>query len=152
MTAGGAVLPDETKTDSFTEFVSNVEGKLRHALTAAFGDEQGREAVAEALAYGWEHWDHLQDMDNPAGYRVERRLEDDEPAVALAARLHRDAVVGGNRLIDRTIVLAQRLHHRIGRLRPQAGAALDVGEEEGDHAIGQLGHPCGGYQRGPYQV
>ena len=60
--------PDETKTDSFTEFVSNVEGRLRHALTAAFGSERGREAVAEALAYGWEHWDHLRSMDNPAGY------------------------------------------------------------------------------------
>jgi len=67
-TVGGAVLPDETKTDSFTEFVSNVEGRLRHALTAAFGVEHGREAVAEALAYGWEHWDHIEGMDNPAGY------------------------------------------------------------------------------------
>jgi len=65
---GGALLSDETKTDSFTEFVSNVEGNLRYALTAAFGAEQGREAVAEALAYGWEHWDHLQGMENPAGY------------------------------------------------------------------------------------
>ena len=62
------MLFDETKTDSFTEFVSNVEAKLRHALTAAFGAEQGREAVAEALAYGWEHWDRLSGMDNPAGY------------------------------------------------------------------------------------
>jgi DNA-directed RNA polymerase specialized sigma24 family protein len=65
---GGALLSDETKTDSFTEFVSTVEGNLRYALTAAFGAEQGREAVAEALAYGWEHWDHLQGMENPAGY------------------------------------------------------------------------------------
>lgn len=66
---GGAVLqPDETKTDAFTEFVSNIEAKLRHGLTAAFGAEHGREAVAEALAYGWEHWDHLEGMENPAGY------------------------------------------------------------------------------------
>jgi RNA polymerase sigma-70 factor (ECF subfamily) len=68
-TVGGTVLqPDETKTHSFTEFVSIVEGKLRHALTAAHGVEDGREAVAEALAYGWEHWDHIQGMDNPVGY------------------------------------------------------------------------------------
>ncbi len=60
--------PDETKSDSFTEFVSKEEGKLRHALTAAYGVEDGREAVAEALAYGWEHWDHIQGMDNPVGY------------------------------------------------------------------------------------
>jgi DNA-directed RNA polymerase specialized sigma24 family protein len=70
---GGAVLPkemktDETRTDSFTEFVSEVERGLRHALTANFGAEHGREAVAEALAYGWEHWDRIEGMDNPAGY------------------------------------------------------------------------------------
>ena len=62
------MLPDDTKTDSFTQFVSTVEVKLRHALTAAFGVERGREAVAEALAYGWEHWAHVEGMDNPAGY------------------------------------------------------------------------------------
>ena len=67
------MVPDETKTvetktDSFVEFVSDVEGGLRHAMTAAFGTERGREAVAEALAYGWEHWDHIEGMDNPAGY------------------------------------------------------------------------------------
>jgi RNA polymerase sigma-70 factor (ECF subfamily) len=62
------VLADETMTDSFTEFVSEAEPKLRHALTASFGPERGREALAEALAYGWEHWGHVEGMDNPAGY------------------------------------------------------------------------------------
>jgi DNA-directed RNA polymerase specialized sigma24 family protein len=67
-TVQGFVLIDQTKTDSFTEFVANVESKLRHALTASFGVENGREALAEALAYGWEHWEHIQGMDNPGGY------------------------------------------------------------------------------------
>lgn len=62
------MLPDETKTDAFTLFVSQVEDKLRFALTAALGTECGREAAAEALAYGWEHWDRVRDADNPAGY------------------------------------------------------------------------------------
>lgn len=62
------MLSDETKADSFTEFFSEVERNLRHALTAAFGADHGREAVAEALAYGWEHWDRIQSMENPAGY------------------------------------------------------------------------------------
>ena len=62
------MLPDETKTDAFTEFVSQVEDKLRFALTAALGTEYGREAAAEALAYGWEHWDQLQEANNPSGY------------------------------------------------------------------------------------
>ena len=62
------VLPDETKADSFTGFVAHKERQLRHALTAAYGYERGREAAAEALAYGWEHWERVSRMDNPGGY------------------------------------------------------------------------------------
>lgn len=62
------MLSDETKADSFTEFVVGTEARLRHALTAAFGPERGREGAAEALAYGWEHWDRIGKMENPAGY------------------------------------------------------------------------------------
>ena len=28
----------------------------------------GREAAAEALAYGWQHWDRVGAMSNPSGY------------------------------------------------------------------------------------
>ena len=59
---------EETKASAFTAFVTDSERRLRHALTAAFGPERGREAAAEALAYGWEHWDRISQMDNPAGY------------------------------------------------------------------------------------
>lgn len=62
------MLRDRTGADSFTEFVRRVEPGLRRALTAGFGDEVGREATAEALAYGWEHWERVGGMDNPAGY------------------------------------------------------------------------------------
>jgi len=62
------VLAEDKMTHSFTKFVSSAEAKLRHALTASFGPEHGREALAEALAYGWEHWAHIEVMDNPAGY------------------------------------------------------------------------------------
>jgi len=54
--------------EAFTAFVKEVEPRLRHALVAVFGQEQGREATAEALAYGWEHWDRVGRMENPAGY------------------------------------------------------------------------------------
>ena len=62
------MIPDRTKTDAFTVFVSRVEHKLRYALTAALGIDLGREAAAEALAYGWEHWDRVRETENPAGY------------------------------------------------------------------------------------
>jgi len=62
------VLADETKPDSFTEFMSRYEVKLRQSLTAAFGVERGVEGTADALAYGWEHWARVSAMENPAGY------------------------------------------------------------------------------------
>ena len=62
------VIPDQTRSDLFTEFVSDVEGRLRQTLTSALGPEFGREAAAEALAYGWEHWDRISEMENPVGY------------------------------------------------------------------------------------
>jgi RNA polymerase sigma-70 factor (ECF subfamily) len=62
------LLPEDTKADSFVEFVTITESRLRVALSAAHGPERGREAAAEALTYGWEHWDRINTMDNPAGY------------------------------------------------------------------------------------
>lgn len=53
---------------SFTEFVRETEPRLKLALSAAFGRELGVEATAHALAYGWEHWDRVRDLPNPAGY------------------------------------------------------------------------------------
>jgi len=61
-------LTTSSVADAFTEFVRDVEPKLRLALIAAFGVEAGVEATAEALAYGWEHWDTLRSRPNPAGY------------------------------------------------------------------------------------
>jgi RNA polymerase sigma-70 factor (ECF subfamily) len=80
----------------FREFVLEAEPRLRRALIAAYGTERGREAVAEALAYAWEHWPKVIAMDNPVGYlyRVGRsrtrsrqvrplfqRADNSEPAV-----------------------------------------------------------------------
>lgn len=53
---------------SFTDFVRDVEPRLKRALVAAFGPEVGGEATAEALAFGWEHWDRVKATPNPAGY------------------------------------------------------------------------------------
>ena len=59
---------DETLIGSFTEFVSDLEPRLRRALCVALGRDIGLEATAEALAYGWEHWDRVRKMKNPSGY------------------------------------------------------------------------------------
>ncbi len=62
------MVPDETLVDSFTEFVKKTEPHLQRALCIALGGDVGREATADALAHGWEHWDRVRVMDNPAGY------------------------------------------------------------------------------------
>jgi DNA-directed RNA polymerase specialized sigma24 family protein len=54
--------------EDFEAFVREAEPRLRRALVAAFGPEQGRDAAAEALAYAWEHWDRLSGLANLPGY------------------------------------------------------------------------------------
>lgn len=61
-------LSGDTITDSYADFVAQVERRLRQALSASLGSELGAEAAAEALAYGWEHWPRLRTMESPAGY------------------------------------------------------------------------------------
>lgn len=53
---------------SFEAFVADAEPRLRRALVAAYGPERGRDAVAEALAYAWEHWHRLGEIENLPGY------------------------------------------------------------------------------------
>ena len=57
-----------TLAEMFEEFLEGAESRLRHAFVARFGPDVGRDAAAEALAYGWEHWDRVGAMDNPTGY------------------------------------------------------------------------------------
>ncbi|MDJ0770068.1 MAG: sigma-70 family RNA polymerase sigma factor [Ilumatobacter sp.] len=53
---------------TYEEFVERTSARLRAALVAAYGPDVGADAAAEALAYGFEHWDRLSAMENPAGY------------------------------------------------------------------------------------
>lgn len=64
----GRLLSDQAAADSYSDLVSRLEPRLRRALTAAFGVELGREAAAEALAYGWQHWERIRTLENPSGY------------------------------------------------------------------------------------
>ena len=59
---------DNSREQEFEEFVRAQEPKLRRALVAAYGFEQGREATAESLAWAWEHWSQTKALDNPVGY------------------------------------------------------------------------------------
>lgn len=54
--------------DGFATFMHDAEPRLRRALVAAYGSQRGRDATAEGLAWGWEHWDRVREMQNPVGY------------------------------------------------------------------------------------
>jgi DNA-directed RNA polymerase specialized sigma24 family protein len=62
------VLREETKQAEYAVFVREHDLRLRQALSSAYGPDLGREAAAEAFAYGWEHWERVAVMDNPIGY------------------------------------------------------------------------------------
>lgn len=85
-------MDPDVASEEFEVFVKKAEPRLRRSLCAAYGAELGREATAEALAYGWEHWDRVQAMTNSIGYlfrvgqsrvrRLRRRLRAVEPTGA----------------------------------------------------------------------
>jgi DNA-directed RNA polymerase specialized sigma24 family protein len=54
--------------DSFEQFVRRVEPRLHDALSATLGNDRGRDATVEVLAYAWEHWHRVSEMKNPEGY------------------------------------------------------------------------------------
>ena len=63
----GLVLFDDDE-QGFRAFVASVEPPLRRALMAQHGPDRGREAAAEALAFAWEHWSMVRQLNNPSGY------------------------------------------------------------------------------------
>ena len=52
----------------FRAWVAVAEPRLRRAYAGVRGPDDARDAVAEALAYAWEHWDRVAAMDNGVGY------------------------------------------------------------------------------------
>lgn len=62
------MLPDDTIVDSFTQWAHSAEAPLRHALTASFGPQIGKDAATDALSHAWEHWERVQTRANPLGY------------------------------------------------------------------------------------
>ena len=61
-------MRQESVHNDFTAFVRVAEPKLSYALAAAYGGQVGKDATADALAYAWEHWEQIKEMDNPSGY------------------------------------------------------------------------------------
>ena len=54
--------------DGFEAFFRDAEPRLRRAFVGTHGTARAADATAEALVWGWEHWDRVSTMDNPIGY------------------------------------------------------------------------------------
>jgi RNA polymerase sigma-70 factor (ECF subfamily) len=66
MTPAESNVPDAST--AFEDFYRTVEPRIRRALVAACGLNAGIEAAAAAMQYGFERWETVRNMDNPAGY------------------------------------------------------------------------------------
>jgi len=100
-------VSDPQQTLTFELFVEAKEKGLRYALIAMFGIEDGRDAAAHALLYGWENWPRLQEMSNPAGY------------------LYRVGQTWGHRNGHRTKTFPVIDEHREPWVEPRLAQALD---------------------------
>ncbi len=77
----------------FDDFLVDVSARLRRAVPGAVGVDAAADAVAEALAWAWEHRERVAAMDNPHGYLYRiavnsgrrRRKTPDLPPVDAAA-------------------------------------------------------------------
>jgi len=95
----------EEIAEEFDVFVSRVEPGLRRALAGHLPLDAVADALSEAFAYAWEHWDSVSALENPGGYlfRVAQsksrqrmdgvlpapdpsRVPDFEPSLATAVR------------------------------------------------------------------
>jgi DNA-directed RNA polymerase specialized sigma24 family protein len=54
--------------DDFEDFAVDARPRLQRALLGVVGVDAVDDAVAEALAYGFEHWTDVRVMANPVGY------------------------------------------------------------------------------------
>jgi len=57
----------DNRTD-FERFVDAVERPLRRALVVRVGVGGANDATAAALAYAWEHWDQVRELQRPVAY------------------------------------------------------------------------------------
>ena len=54
--------------EGFDAFAEIVGPRLQRGFVVCRGIDGAADATAEALAYAWQHWSRIEQMDNPAGY------------------------------------------------------------------------------------
>jgi DNA-directed RNA polymerase specialized sigma24 family protein len=56
------------RDEQFEQFLRTTEPGLRRALTGHLAPDAVADALAEAFAYAWEHWDRVMQLEHPTGY------------------------------------------------------------------------------------
>jgi DNA-directed RNA polymerase specialized sigma24 family protein len=130
--------PTMSASRAYATFVERDGPRLRRALCARFGVDDGMDVTADALAYAWEHWSEVAPMSNPLGYLYRvgqssaRRHRRWRRPIGLLVMPH-DDLAGiepnlGRALMslddDRRVAIV--LVHGFGWTYAEAGAALDV--------------------------
>ena len=59
---------DAKEDPGFGDFVAELRPRLVRALVSCRGVDGAADAAAEALAYAYEHWERVREMENPGGY------------------------------------------------------------------------------------
>lgn len=59
---------DAKEDPGFGDFVVEMRPRLVRAFVSCRGTDGAADAAAEALAYAYEHWARVREMDNPGGY------------------------------------------------------------------------------------
>lgn len=105
--------------------------RVQRALIAAYGAEIGVEAHAEAMAVGWERWDQVAAMENPAGYLYRVGQSRARPGIRWSSRRGEfrrefEASLPGDTALDADVldvaaaVATLRRHHRVAVLMVKA--------------------------------
>jgi RNA polymerase sigma-70 factor (ECF subfamily) len=113
------VDPTVPASCTYEVFVERDGPRLRRALCARFGIDDGMDVAADALAYAWEHWSEVGPRANPLGYlyRVGQS----------SARRHRRW--------RRPIGLLVTPHDQLAGIEPKLGRALATLDDERRVAI-----------------
>lgn len=64
----GTLFGEMTESVSIPALLAEAERRLRRAVPAAVGVDAAPDAIAEALAWAWEHRERVVDLQNPHGY------------------------------------------------------------------------------------
>jgi DNA-directed RNA polymerase specialized sigma24 family protein len=148
------VASTEQATVAFSEFFSETEPILRHALIASCGLEVGREAAADAFEYAWCHWDRVASMEHPVGYlfRVGRSAAKkyrrgpvvaDPPPDASLPWVEPGLVPGLRRLSDRqrtAVVLRHSFGCTYDEISRVMGISIPTVQKHVERALAKLRH------------